>query len=690
MMVGTRGRDIVSLVGTLAVVVLVLVAGSGCSEELEHPAQMIVLGFDGMEPKLCAEMMADGRLPHLAKLAAEGSFKPLTTSTPPQSPVAWSNVITGTDSGQHGVFDFVHRDPKTGYPFSSAAISVEPEPLPVLGHGLDTLEVFDYAIPLRSSTLKTNRHAPAFWEYLTKAGVPTHIFRMPANYPPTPSEGAHFCCMSDMGTPDLVNSLGTFSYYTSDADEQFMSMSVGGGKHYPLRLINHKTLATQYTKFFGPANSFDLSQSQKKGGRTAPSEIPIVIMRDPDDAVVTVRYGDRDVVLKVGEWSGWEPVEFEMIPHVLSLKGICRMYLKEVHPDVKLYVTPFNFDPYETSWEIDQPEDFSATVADAVGGFYTQGLPEDTKALSNKVLSRDEFLSQAGIVFDERLRMLDFAMDHYQGGLLFFYFGQPDQIAHMFWGARNPNHPALTAAEHEKYKGVMEEVYQRMDGVVGKVRSRFPDAPLVVMSDHGFCEYRRDFHLNTWLEENGYVTMAKPEDRNADINFDYSRTRAYGIGINGLYINLKGREAKGIVGAGEKQALMDEISGKLKAWRDPDSGDQGVVEVYQSDRIFSGPQLEHGPDLLIGYASGYRGSGPSARGAFPKSVVEDNTDAWCADHCVATHLVPGVLFSSKVVGVDDPSLLDLAPTMLGEMGVAVPEHMMGRNLFERGVANAGR
>ncbi len=644
---------------------------AGCGDDAEnHARRVIVLGFDGMDPKLCEKLMGQGKLPNLSRLAKQGSYRRLGTSTPPQSPVAWSNLITGTDSGRHGVFDFVHRDPATVAPFSSAATEEPPSPLPMLGNKWDSVSVIGYELPLRTPHMKTNRHAPAFWEHLNEAGVPAHIFRMPANYPPTGSKGAHFCCLSDMGTPDIVNTLGTFTYYTEDPNERYMPMSAGGGQVVPIFMSEHRAKA----KFIGPVNTFKTTL-----GKAETVEQPFFIYRDPTAAVVTVEYNGRTILLAEGEWSDWQAVSFEMIPHAVALNGIVRLYLKSVHPYVRLYVSPINFDPREEMYEIDQPADWSVTVSNAVGRYYTQGLPEDTKALSNKVLSREEFLTQAELIFQERSDLFDFAMDHYQGGLFFFYFGSTDQIGHMFWGARQPGHPALTAEEHKKYASLMDEWYERMDVVVGRVMERFPDALLMVMSDHGFGSFRRRFNINTWLKQNGFAAMRNVFDPAAPMNFDFAKTRAYALGINALYVNLTGRERAGIVPKTDKRAVMSEVREKLIAYRDPETGEQVVKDVYFCSDIFKGPLVKVGPDMIIGYASGYQGGG--ALGEFPKEIMEDNTDAWCGDHCVAPDLVPGVLFASRSVGVDDPSLLDIAPTLLSAFDVKTPEIMQGRDLF---------
>ncbi len=671
-----------------AMAVCVAFVASGCNDDatpVEHPERLIVIGIDGMDFELTSQMLADGRLPNLAKIAREGSFKALGTSIPPQSPVAWSNMMTGTDGGGHGVFDFIRRDAMSGRLLSSAADFEPPDPLPVIGHGLDDITAFGYTIPIRSTKLKINRHSRPFWEFLTEAGVPAHIYRMPANYPPPPSHGAEFRCLSDMGTVDLRHTLGTLSYFTSDPKERDEGSDAIGATFHVLEMKNDRAESA----FVGRPNTYAVT-SPKDSTRTMPrpSTVPFTIYRDPVESVAGIRFGGRDVILSVGEWSEWVPIEFEMIPHLLTLKGICRFYLKEVHPHLRLYVSPFNLDPQEPSWEIDQPKDFSVTVSNAIGRYYTQGLPEDTEALNREVLSPDEFLAQAEIVLQERLRLLEFALDHYAGGMLFFYFGSTDQVSHMFWGARNPDHPGVTPEFHEKHKHVVEDLYVRMDAVMGNIAGRFPKAALMVMSDHGFCDYRRSFNPNTWLRDNGYATMRDPNRPDLMANIKATETRAYGVGFSGLYINLKGRERGGIVAPADMQVLMDEIAAKLKAYRDPKDGAQVVAEVYQTRNVFSGPMLVAGPDMVLGYARGYRTGNQSAMCRFPEQVIEDNLRAWNADHMTAPHLVPGVLFTNRPVIVDDPDLLDLAPTILGRFGLSVPDGMRGRDLFDVTTAQA--
>jgi predicted AlkP superfamily phosphohydrolase/phosphomutase len=664
----------------------------GCSKKDEHPKQAIVLGFDGLDPKLCTEMIEAGKLPAMAALARSGGFQPLATSIPPQSPVAWSSLITGTNPGTHGIFDFIHRDPDTYMPYESTAQE---------GEKGWPLELGKYEFDLWPSGVKNRRHSKPFWEYLTEAGIPAHVYRMPANYPPAESKGAYYCCLSDMGTPDLRGTNGEFTvYYTPSA---FRRMG-GGGSSHRVRFLKQEAR----TWFFGPPD-LTLKPVVRSGQVLPPkrTETPLTIYRDPERPTIRLVWDDQDVLISKGEWSDWFPVEFKMGPQVTvplsdgattpiipgtTVVGICRFYLKEVHPDLILYVTPINVDPLAPALPISQPDDFVTAVAKKIGRHYTQGLAEDTKALTHEVLNRDEFLQQAQIVLDERCRMLDYALDHFAGGLLYFYFGSSDQIAHMFWGARFAGHPALSEEEHEKYQHVVEGVYEQLDLEVAKVVKRFPKATVLVISDHGFETWTRAFNLNTWLLEKGYAVMSDPTGWGASLNFDWTRTRAYALGINGLYINVQGRERDGIVPASEKQALMDDIAAKLVEFRDPESGKQVVKRVYDCAKVFGGTNLSIGPDMIVGYDRTFRGSNATALGKFPLEVMEDNKDDWCADHCIAAELVPGVVFTNRRQELDSPTLEDIAPTILAEFGLPIPQQMHKRNLFSapQQVAGVGK
>ena len=301
-------------------------------------------------------------------------------------------------------------------------------------------------------------------------------------------------------------------------------------------------------------------------------------------------------------------------------------------------------------------------------------MPEDTKALKTDVLTEAEFLAQARIAGEENRRQYTYVLDHFADGLLFYYFGNVDQVSHMMWRARDPGHPKYNAATDAPNARVIEELYQGLDAVVTDTLARLgPDDVLVVMSDHGFTSWRRVFHLNSWLRDNGYLAVLNPnlqDDPGLFANVDWSRTRAYALGLNGLYVNLKGRERDGVVEPGARAALVEEIAGKLLGTIDPQTGKAAITKAYRREQVYrlSGNESV-APDLIVGYAKGTRGSDESALGGLPREVMADNASHWSGDHCMDHEAVPGVLLSSRPLKRAAPGIESLAAAILAEFGV---------------------
>ncbi len=642
--------------------------------------KVIVIGMDGLDALLCERLMDRGELPHLDALRQAGGYKPLATTIPPQSPVAWASFITGANPGVHGIFDFIHRNPARQYaPYYSAAETVGSE---------DGWEVGDHKIPLTfwpfshhpTQTLLRREGTP-FWDYLDEAGVPMWIYDIPANYPPSPSKHGHMCCLSGMGTPDLLGTYGTYQYFAEDV---FVPKEEGGGMRKSLLFRHNEAAAT----LVGPRNSYLKTP--------ADTEVSFTVYRHPTNATARIDLQDQTVVLKEGEWSEWCKVSFEMeMPAFLpnkDVRGICRFYLQEVHPTFRLYVTPINIDPSDPGdQKVTEPADFITDISERLGLFYTTGFQEDHKALSNGIFADSEFAHQADYVLTERMNLLQFAIEKYDEGFLFFYFSSTDVQAHMFWWDSQDEHPLRSSGEASRYHRSIVDLYKRMDDLVGELLQRFgEEATIMVMSDHGFCNFRRQFNLNTWLRDNGYIQppecrkltgcRRRFHDRCHHVN--WSRTTAYGLGLNGLYVNLEGRERDGIVAPEERDALLNELSEKLLAIRDPLDGQPVIARVYRTDEVYWGPFVAMAPDLIVGYHRGYRASWATTLGDMTDKVISNNNSAWSADHCIAAEEVPGVIFSNRPILHPEPSLIDLAPTILGEFGVSPPETMSGRSVFD--------
>ena len=604
-------------------------------------------------------------MPNFATLAQRGSFKRLTSSIPPQSPVAWSNMITGMNAGGHGLFDFIHRDPKTLALYFSASRVEAPK---------HSIHLGSWVIPLGSGSAEQLRRGKAFWEILDDHGIPNSVFRIPANFPPVPAKGE---TLSGMGTPDLRGTYGTFSFYTDDPTA--VAGAVEGGQVIPVQVENSQVIS----KLIGPDNSF------RKGSPAATEPFSVAV--DPLESVARVAVQDHEFVLREGEWSNWVKIEFQLIPFFGNVKGMCRFYLKQAHPRFQLYVSPINIDPANPALPISTPSSYSRFLSEEVGEFYTQGIAEDTKALSDGVLDDKEFLEQSRTVLAEHRRIFDLQFPKFQKGVFFFYFSSLDLNSHMLWRLIDPEHPAYDATLASQYGSVLQDFYQQMDQVLGEVLPKLDEhTTLLVLSDHGFAPYRRSFNLNTWLLNNGYITLksdANPDDNEPLANVDWSKTRAYGLGLNGLYLNMHARERQGIVTPGaEADALLKEIREKLLAVRDPINNLPVITRVDFAADAYQGPYAHDGPDALVGYNRGYRAGWKTILGAFPPEILEDNTNPWSGDHCMDYTLVPGVLLSNRDIAAATPALTDIAPTILAEFGIAKPKDMMGQSVFQPNTA----
>ncbi|MGD2064316.1 MAG: alkaline phosphatase family protein, partial [Nitrospirota bacterium] len=499
------------------------------------------------------------------------------------------------------------------------------------------------------------------------AGVETTVVKVPANYPPVPSKAR---TLSGMGTPDILGTYGTFSYYTDQPPEG--REAVTGG----VVIESHLRDRHLHARIEGPPNPF--LAGEPTTGVTFDVEV------DPLRPVATISLQGHTFTLQEGQWSDWIDVAFATLPILPDVGGICRFYLREVRPHFRLYVTPVNLDPAHPAMPISTPAHYAEELSEALGGFYTQGMPGDTKALEARVFDNADYLKQSDLIMDERIALLRHELATFERGLLFVYFGTLDQNCHMFWRTMDAGHPAREEGD-AAYADAIREIYRQMDAVVGEALAAIrPGDTLLVMSDHGFAPWYRAVHLNTWLRDQGYLRLLPGHDGSGPYlqDVDWQRTRAYALGINGLYLNLRGREGQGIVAPGdERDALLGELEEKLLALKDPLTGQAAVKEVYVTSKLFQHGHEEVQPDIIVGYARGYRGSNESALGKLPDEEFADNRDRWSGDHCMAASEVPGVVLCNRAITHPAPDLKDLAPTVLAEFHVPRPAVMKGRPIY---------
>jgi predicted AlkP superfamily phosphohydrolase/phosphomutase len=611
--------------------------------------KVVVLGLDGLEPKIVEPMLEAAELPALARLRSAGGYSRLCTTFPAQTPVAWSTFATGTNPGGHGIFDFIRRDPKTYLPDLS----------------FSRYEQRNAFLPPRAVNL---RRGTPLWELLGAAGIESSVLRCPCTYPPDTLRGR---MLAGMGVPDLRGGLGTPTFYSAGE-------GVKAGESETVVPVSAEG-STIVTSLIGPRNP--------RGGGNLTVEIKVDLDRAGRKVVIRSAGVPAALEVREGCWSEWLKVKFKT-GLFQSVRGMVRFYLPRLEPAFELYASPANFDPDAPLFPLSSPAEYAREVAQSIGTFYTTGMVEDHGGLNNGRFDEAAYLQQCDEVMRERQRMLLYELQRLRAGFLFCLFDTPDRLQHMFWRFREESHPANRGkASGGEYRRVIEDHYRACDAVVGEALRYADDQTLVmVLSDHGFNSFQRGINLNTWLHENGFLVLRKgvsPGEEAGEMlrQVDWGQTKAYALGLGSIYLNLAGREEQGIVSADEAERLKASLAERLSGLVDTERGTQAVRGVVTREQVYRGPYAVEAPDLLVNCAAGYRASWGTALGGVPHGLFEDNDKRWSGDHIIDPALVPGTLFINRAFRGDNPSLLDLAPTILAALGVPRGPVMEGENLL---------
>jgi predicted AlkP superfamily phosphohydrolase/phosphomutase len=696
---------------------LALAAGRALAAAPSEP-RVVVLGFDGVDAQVVEQMLAAGRLPNLSALRARGGYSPLVPTVPAQTPVSWATFSTGLDPGAHEIFDFLKRDPtdlvptfavaeETSAPLvfgrANAAVFAGGAALLFLAAGaiasrrarrravLSIFAVLALAaagavfagtrawIPSERPAVKNNRRGMTFWS--EAGGRPATVIRMPVTFPPESFPGGRL--LSGLGVPDLSGRIGKPAYYTSDP---FFTPREGNDFSIELVRLESNT-GRQVTKIAGPpARPF---------GREGTIDLPMTLTVASGRDRLTIEAGGESITLAAGQWSDWVSLAFRVNP-VISLHGYARFRLQSVAPEIGLYLSPIQFDPARLppGFALSSPPRFARQLVDRFGRYKTMGWAIDTWSIQSGTLPEDAFLEDVAATAAQERRMLTHLVKE-GGRLLVHYFEFPDRVAHVFWRFRDPEHPAYNARLAGRYGDAVEKSYETMDAIVGEtMRALAPQDILLVLSDHGFATWRRSVNYNSWLVENGYLVLSGGARRKSlEALFsrgqfwesvDWSRSRAYAMGLGDVYINLKGREKNGIVEPGPPyEALRDELSRRLTALTDPKSGERAVSRVFRREQVYRrfNPRLI--PDLIVTNRPGYRVSWQASLGVPTDTVFEDNRDVWSGDHCsLDPELVKGVFFASRRFrAVPTPAIADVTASVRALIGAPAPPDAAGKSLW---------
>ena len=550
----------------------------------------VILGFDSFDPAIFESMAGKNLLPNLQKMMDAGGYSRLEVCSPPQTEVSWTCIATGTDPGGHGIFDFVLREPNSYIPY----VSILPTKKSAVG------EMF---IP--PYTTKT------FFEEAADMGYPATALWWPAMFPARPELPVN--TLPGLGTPDIRGQLGVGTLLTT-ADETKKKTAVA------------KLTSAGANRFTSTLNGPAVASKGGPQALTLPVTLEIV-----DTQSARLQVGDVKLELKLGQWSDIFEIKFKA-GFLSNVHAISRVIVTDLGDVKRVYFLPLQIHPLHSTFNYASSPGFARSLWSKVGSYLTLGWPQDTTGLEENCISDDQFIALCDLIFERRKQIFHHLLADFKEGVLASIFDDLDRIQHMFYHNR---------------RDVAEAWYQKLDQFVGDVAARLgPKTRFLVMSDHGFSHFAFKAHLNRWLMEQGWLVLKDGKSEGDLASVDWSKTKAYALGLNSIYLNVAGREGQGIVQAGELEALLGEVQQRLQAWKGPD-GKNVVSAARLKHEVYNGPYARLGPDIVVGYAAGYRASSETGLGKVPAVTIEENHDHWGADHCIDKDVVPGVIFANR-------------------------------------------
>jgi predicted AlkP superfamily phosphohydrolase/phosphomutase len=681
----------VLVVFSFAVALFCSTASCRSSPPERFKQKLVILGFDGMDPDLLRPWIGDGMLPNFARLVSEGGLYDLDTTSSPESPTAWASFATGVNPGKHNIYDFLVRDTATYLP-DLGMVKREPA------------RFFLNYFPVSRPKVESMRGGTSFWVTAGRAGVRSSVLTVPVTYPPEEVPNGEM--LAGLPLPDIRGTMGTFYYFATDLSRFEEGNTEFGG--ILKRLVFDGDTAR--TELPGPPNPIVRQQLRTLRAKATPTDadkasiadlearedvmIPLAVewQRGRDGA--TIDLGGERVTLKPGEWSKWIDVDFT-VNLLIRLHGMVQVYLMRADDDLQLYISPVNWRPDDPPLAMSSPDGFSKELFNRLGYYRTLGWAEATWPLEEDRLDEKAFMDDLYRAFDDRAQVILNRIDTHQWDLLVGVIESTDRVQHMMWRLIDPHHPMYDEALAKRFGSSIASVYRRADQFVGEMLDHLePGTAVIIVSDHGFHSWRKAVNLNTWLVQEGFMGLhgdagvKKLDDLFGGGQFwehvDWSKTKAYAMGLGQIYFNLRGRESRGVVSPGaEYTALVDQLTGRLMQLQDPDTGEAIVSAVYKRDDIYKGPYLNNAADLQVGFKDGYRVSWQTALGGTPAGIIYENKKKWSADHGSFDYAqTAGVLISNRPMARERASIMDIAPTVLEYFGVAVPADIDGKNVFK--------
>lgn len=685
---------------------LCIAAGSALGQ-----GRVVVLGVDGMDYAVTKRLMAEGELPELAALAAEGGFIPLKSTNPAQSPVAWSAIFTGLDPGRTGVFDFLKRTIKDGEIGAELAL-VEKDPYRVrlpAAAALLVLGLATFALGLRSrrrgrpraaalwkscaslaaialgaavvllpSVVVLPRNArggTALWERVDQQGVAATTLFAPLAFPAPKLD--YGCLLCGLGVPDVAGTPGIATLWREEPVPGGGILTPTGCRISPLRADGDR---------LGPI--FAEGPQDDRGRRR---RSPVSILAQRAKRLATFRTTGGEETIGVGAWTSWMPASYELSPFV-RLDALTRFRLVEAGDRHVVYQEPACFDPQRQSIfaPVTSPRSFGGVIG---GGrpFDTLGWACATNPLQDELIDEATFLSDVEELDRTREEMVLRGLEDPSKRLFACVLATPDRVQHLFWRDHDPSHPRHDPTLLKSRGDPIRDAYKRIDRLVGRVRRERlrPDDHLLVLSDHGFASFRTAVNLNRWLAEEGLLVgtgAARERNLEADLQggslfhgVDWAKTKAYSLGLGKIWINLRGREPQGSVDPSERDAVLADIRTRLLDLRH--EGRKVVRSARVREELYRGDRTGESADLVLGFEDGFRISWQATLGSLDEPTFAPNRARWSGDHCsVDPELVPGVFFSNHPIVESSVQAVDVFPTIEQALGIPATPGLDGRAL----------
>lgn len=621
--------------------------------------RVVIVAFEGVDPDWVERWR--GELPKLDTLLGGRYLPRLQTTTPPSAPVAWTSFATGLLPGRHGIFGFVDRDLATY------------APIPGVNDYLPATFGADGAVA-EGVRVSTPRQGEPFWNVAARAGRRVKAMFLPYDYPPATLP--NLTVLAGEGLPDLRLTTSTFFLLDSGITEAQASAGVAGGDLVRLSCSGVCTASIE-----GPRDAAE-----------ARAKLPITI-EPKGGGEATIKIGDTTIDAREGAFSDWVTVRFPLSAKASAVAQV-RLYPIELGQRVRVYVHPLAADPADPFLPVTSPAEFGVALTKTYGRFETLGWSHDTAALNSEAVAEDVFVAESKELFEQRLEMVLGELSRRDAELYIAAFTRTDRVAHMFLRLGDPSHPAYDEQLAIRYASELKDCYLDMDRALGEIHALLqPGDHLLVLSETGFQSYKREFHVNTWLHEAGYlklapgVALSEGEGIGPD-QIDWKRTSAYAVGSGQIFLNLKGREAQGSLPPAKASAVAREIAGRLVQVRD--GTHKVVTRVQLRDEVYPGADPLRAPDLVVSMADGYQTSRATSLGLVPGQVFEDNRKRWSGDHASNDpNDVPGLLVTTLTTLPEKPALVDVGPTALALLGVAVPAGLDGKSWVPVASATGG-